>query len=328
VTSLQRVFTTKRGENMLKPMTKTALTIALGVASLHGASAHADDDTLDFGVPAWPGITVKTAIAEQLLTPLGYDTRTHDIGLQVIYQGLESGDIDAFLGAWLPAQREMFYPRQQAGNVRALGNNVDGAQMTLAVPAYTFDAGVQSFADLDAHRDSFDGEIHGFGAGSAASEILRNAMENDVWGLGDWQLVDTSEVGMLTAARDAISRKESIVWVGWTPHWMNLDLPMRYLEDPENLFGENNGESEVLTIMRSEYADAHPNVATFFEEFRFTAEEQSWMIQQFGQEEQDLNAVATQWIHNNRDNVKAMLENVTTRDGKPAWPAVETTLNK
>lgn len=313
---------------MLNPMTKTALTIALGAASLHGVSAHADNDTLDFGVPAWPGITVKTAIAEQLLAPLGYDTRTENIGLQVIYQGLESGDIDTFLGAWLPAQREMFHPLQEAGSIRAAGNNVDGAQMTLAVPEYTFDAGVQSFADLDANREQFEGEIHGFGAGSAASEILHNAMDNDVWGLGDWQLVDTSEVGMLTAARDAISREEPIVWVGWTPHWMNLELPMRYLEDTKDLFGENNGESEVLTVMRSEYADAHPNVVTFFEGFSFTAEEQSWMIQQFGQEEQDLNKVATQWINDNRDKVKAMLENVTTRDGEPAWPAVEATLSE
>ena len=117
-------------------------------------------------------------------------------------------------------------------------------------------------------------------------------MDNDTWGLGDWSLVDTSEVGMLSAAQDAISREEAIVWVGWTPHWMNLELPMRYLEDPENLFGENNGESDVRTLLRSDYADAHPALVTFFEQFNFTAEEQSWMIQAFGQEERDLTEVA------------------------------------
>ncbi|WP_075878856.1 ABC transporter substrate-binding protein [Vreelandella massiliensis] len=309
-------------------LTKTTLTIALSAVSLYGLSAHADDETLDFGVPAWPGITVKTAIAEQLLAPLGYDTRTHDIGLQVIYQGLESGDIDAFLGAWLPAQREMYAPREASGVIRGIGNNVDGAQMTLAVPAYTYDAGVQSFADLDEHREQFGGEIYGFGAGSAASEILHNAIDDDVWGLGDWEVVDTSEVGMLSAARDAISREEPIVWVGWTPHWMNLELPMRYLDDAKDLFGENNGESDVLTVMRSEYADKHPNVAAFFEGFTFTAEEQSWMIQQFGQKERDLDTVAATWIRDNRDKVETMLDGVTTRDGEPAWPAVKAALSE
>ena len=298
-------------------------TIALSLAGVTTQAALADDATLDFGVPAWPGITVKTEIAEQLLNPLGYDTQTHEIGLQVIYQGMESGDVDAFLGAWLPAQKEMFEPRKASGVLTDVANNVDGAQMTLAVPTYLHERGIQSFADLDEHRDEFNSQIHGFGAGSAASEILHNAIDNDTWGLGDWSLVDTSEVGMLSAAQDAISREEAIVWVGWTPHWMNLELPMRYLEDPENLFGENNGESDVRTLLRSDYADAHPALVTFFEQFSFTADEQSWMIQAFGQEERDLAEVAQQWINDHPERVEAMLADVTTTEGDAAWPVIE-----
>ena len=308
----------------LKPL---ATGIALASAALLTSAAQADDETLDFGVPAWPGITVKTAIAEQLLNPLGYETSTQEIGLQVVYQGIEGGDIDAFLGAWLPAQRDMFEPRKESGVLIDVANNVDGAQMTLAVPEYLYEDGLQSFADLDDYRDQLDGDIHGFGAGSAASEILNDAIDNDTWGLGDWQLVDTSEVAMLSAARDAISREEPIVWVGWTPHWMNLELPMRYLDDEEDLFGENNGESEVLTLLRADYADANPNVVTFFEQFTFTAEEQSWMIQQFGLEERELEDVAEQWINDNAERVEAMLEGVITTDGDPAWPVIEAELN-
>ncbi len=301
-------------------------TIALSLAGVTTQAALADDATLDFGVPAWPGITVKTEIAEQLLNPLGYDTQTHEIGLQVIYQGMESGDVDAFLGAWLPAQKEMFEPRKASGVLTDVANNVDGAQMTLAVPTYLHERGIQSFADLDEHRDEFNSQIHGFGAGSAASEILHNAIDNDTWGLGDWSLVDTSEVGMLSAAQDAISREEAIVWVGWTPHWMNLELPMRYLEDPENLFGENNGESDVRTLLRSDYADAHPALVTFFEQFSFTADEQSWMIQAFGQEERDLAEVAQQWINDHPERVEARLADVTTTEGDAAWPVIEARL--
>ncbi|EHJ92449.1 ABC transporter substrate-binding protein [Vreelandella boliviensis] len=308
----------------LKPL---ASGIALATTALFASTAQADDQTLDFGVPAWPGITVKSAIAEQLLNPLGYETSTQEIGLQVIYQGIESGDIDAFLGAWLPAQREMFDPRKESGVLIDVANNVDGAQMTLAVPEYLYESGIQSFADLDENRDQFDGEIYGFGAGSAASEILHNAIDNDTWGLGDWQVVDTSEVGMLSAARDAISRQEPIVWVGWTPHWMNLELPMRYLEDPQDLFGENNGESDVLTLLRSDYAEANPNVVTFFEQFTFTAEEQSWMIQAYGQEEQALADVAEQWINDHPERIEAMLADITTTEGDPAWPVIEAQFN-
>lgn len=308
----------------LKPLVSG---IALVTTTLFASTVQADDQTLDFGVPAWPGITVKTAIAEQLLNPLGYETSTQEIGLQVVYQGIESGDIDAFLGAWLPAQRDMFNPRKKSGVLIDVANNVDGAQMTLAVPEYLYESGIQSFADLDQHRDQFDGKIHGFGAGSAASEILHQAIDDDTWGLGDWQIVDTSEVGMLSAARDAISREEPIVWVGWTPHWMNLELPMRYLEDPENLFGENNGESDVLTLLRNDYAKANPNIVTFFEQFIFTAEEQSGMIQTFGQEERPLSDVAEQWISDHPERIEAMLADVATTDGDPAWPVIEERFN-
>ncbi|MGM0692624.1 MAG: ABC transporter substrate-binding protein [Pseudomonadota bacterium] len=306
---------------MRLPLGASCLTFPLVLGLV--TTTQADDATLDFGVPAWPGITVKTEIAEQLLVPLGYETRRHDIGLQVIYQGLESDDIDVFLGGWMPAQREMFTPLEENGDIINVVNNVDGAQMTLAVPEYLHDQGVRSFADLDANRDQFDGRIHGFGAGSAASEILNEAIDDDTWGLGDWRLVDTSTVGMLSAARDAISREEPIVWVGWTPHWMNLELPMRYLEDPQDLFGENNGESEVLTLMRGTYAESHPNLATFLSQFTFSAEEQSWMIREYGQAERDLEAVAEQWIRDNDERVQAMLANVTSREGQPAWDIIQ-----
>lgn len=295
------------------------LPFALGLTSL----AHSDDATLNVGVPAWPGITVKTEIASQLLSPLGYEIHTQEVSLQVIYEGLKTGDLDAFLGGWLPAQTHLYTPLEKNGAITSVTNNVDGAQMTLAVPDYLYEQGIQSFADLDENRERFDGKIYSFGAGSAASQILDKAIDNDSWELGDWQLVDTSVVAMLSAARNAISREAPIVWVGWTPHWMNLELDMRYLDDPENLFGKNNGESQVLTLMRTPYAETHSNLVNFFEDFTFSAEEQSWMINEFGQKDRSPKAVAQAWVEEHPERVEAMLEDVTTRSGEPAWPAVE-----
>lgn len=305
------------------PRTLLALPLAAAIA----LPAQADDATLDFGVPAWPGITVKNEIAVQLLEPLGYQTQSHELGLQVIYQALGADDLDVFLGGWLPAQQAMLEPLEESGEVVRIVNNVDGARMTLAVPEYVYENGITSFADLDPNRELFKGEIYGFGAGSAASEILLAAMDEDAWGLGDWSIVDTSIVGMLGAAESAISRQEPIIWVGWTPHWMNLKLPMRYLEDPKNLFGKNNGQSDVLTLIRGDYAESHPNLVTFFEQFVFSAEEQSWMIQGFAQEERPATDVAVEWIERNPERVKTMLDGVTTQDGQPAWPAVQEALS-
>jgi len=314
---------------MKRPTTIPALTLTTGLLvgtglTLMGASsAMAADQQVNFGVPSWPGITVKTEIARQLLTPLGYQGKAQEIGLQVIYQGLNTGDVDVFLGAWLPAQNPMLEPLEADGSITRLATNVTGAQMTLAVPDYVYDSGITAFADLDAHRDEFNGEIYGFGAGSAASEILNKAIADDAWGLGDWTLVDTSTVGMLSAAKSHIANEEPIVWVGWTPHWMNLELPMKYLSDSKNLFGEGNGASDVRTLMPSDYAEANPNLVTFFNQFSFSAEEQSWMIKQYGQEEKAMEEVAKTWIESHPERVETMMDSVTTQDGDPAWPAVK-----
>lgn len=313
--------------NAIPLSTLPALALSLGLAMGGLGTAQAADETVVYGVPAWPGITVKTEIARELLAPLGYQGKAQEIGLQVIYQGLDSGDVDVFLGAWLPAQNPMLEPLESDGSIQRLATNVTGAQMTLAVPDYVYDEGITSFADLDAHRDEFNGEIYGFGAGSAASEILNKAIADDAWGLGDWTLVDTSTVGMLSAAKSHIANHEPIVWVGWKPHWMNLALPMRYLSDSKNLFGEGNGASDVRTLMASDYADAHPNLVTFFNQFSFTSAEQSWMIQQYGQDEKPVEEVAKAWIQQHSDRVKQMLDGVTTTDGQPAWETVKSALS-
>ncbi|WP_110656783.1 ABC transporter substrate-binding protein [Salinicola halimionae] len=313
----------KRSKTISALTLTTGFMMSAGVMLAGTSSAMAADKQINFGVPSWPGITVKTEIAHQLLAPLGYQSKAQDIGLQVIYQGLNTGDVDVFLGAWLPAQNPMLEPLEDDGSITRLATNVTGAQMTLAVPDYVSDSGITSFADLDAHRDEFNGEIYGFGAGSAASEILNKAIDEDTWGLGDWTLVDTSTVGMLSAAKSHIANEEPIVWVGWTPHWMNLELPMQYLSDSKNLFGEGNGASDVRTLMASDYADANPNLVTFFNQFSFSAEEQSWMIKQYGQEEKSMEEVAKTWIEDHPDRIEAMMKGVKTQDEQPAWPAVK-----
>ena len=51
------------------------------------------------------------------------------------------------------------------------------------------------------------------------------------------------------------------------------------------------------------------------------------MIQAFGQEERDLADVAEQWIVDHPERIEAMLADVTTTDGDPAWPVIEAELS-
>ena len=118
--------------------------------------AFAKAEPIRFGVPPWPGVTVKTEVVCQILEAMGHETTQLEVGPPIIYKGLTTGEVDAYVAAWLPQQTEMFAPLKAAGEIEVVATNLDEARTGLAVPVYVFDAGVTSIADLDRHAEQFD----------------------------------------------------------------------------------------------------------------------------------------------------------------------------
>jgi len=58
------------------------------VSSLATTQAQADLDEVRFGVPPWPGVTVKSEVAAQLLEAMGYETRQNNLAVSVILNGV------------------------------------------------------------------------------------------------------------------------------------------------------------------------------------------------------------------------------------------------
>ncbi len=90
------------------------LTLLAGL-TLAGPTTAADrDDELRLVVPPWPGVTVKSEILAQLIEPLGYTASKQQLSSTVGYNTLQTGDSDAFLAGWLPAQQESYDAAMQA----------------------------------------------------------------------------------------------------------------------------------------------------------------------------------------------------------------------
>ncbi|QEA38146.1 ABC transporter substrate-binding protein [Pistricoccus aurantiacus] len=312
----------------LHPLTLTVAGIVLAAPlTLLTSAAFAAEESprVRFSSPSWPGVTVKTAMASQLLDALGYEPDQQEISATITYEALNLGELDAFLAAWLPGQQSMYDSAMSKGKIVDLGNNVDGARLGFAVPRYVADAGVTSTEDLDKDEfaDRFDRTLYTIEAGSGMSEILHEAVDEDTYGLGDWRIAGTSTPGMLSSVDSAIDNDEWIVFGAWTPHWMNIEYDIVYLEDPENLWGPDGGRSDVKTLLNKDFADTHPNAARLLDQIVIDAEDQSQMILGFSYEEREPEAVAEEWIKNNPEKVKAFVEGVTTRSGEPAWPALQ-----
>lgn len=83
-------------------LTKNAISIGLGaVLFLFSAAASATAEeapTIRFGTPTWPGVTVKSEIAEQILQHIGYKTSNINGSPSVILNSLKTGELDIYLG--------------------------------------------------------------------------------------------------------------------------------------------------------------------------------------------------------------------------------------
>jgi len=314
---------------LARPVTLALSGALLAVPLAWSAAALAEEPAeVRFSVPAWPGVTVKSALAAELLDALGYAVRQQELGSTITYEALAQNELDAFLAAWLPAQQSMFDVTMQKGAIVDLGNNVDGARLGFAVPSYVYAAGVTSAEDLadEDVAEKFDHTLFSIEVGSGMSDTLNEAVEEDIYGLGNWDLSETSTPGMLSAVDAAIDRQEWVVFGAWTPHWMNIEYDIEYLADTRDMWGPDGGRSDVRTLVTTAFAESNPNATRLLDQLSFTADDQSAMIRGFSYEDREPEAVALDWLRDNPGKAKAFLDGVTTRDGEPGWPVVQQAL--
>ncbi|WP_272873075.1 glycine betaine ABC transporter substrate-binding protein, partial [Vibrio anguillarum] len=155
---------------------KTVLTLAM--TTLLSANAYANQcDTVRFADVGWTDITATTAVTTELLKGLGYQTKIDLLSVPVTYSSMANGDIDVFLGNWMPTMEGDIAKYREAGTVETLRANLEGAKYTLAVPKYVYDAGVQSFADIAQFSDKFRGKIYGIEPGNDGNRLIQSMVD-------------------------------------------------------------------------------------------------------------------------------------------------------
>jgi glycine betaine/proline transport system substrate-binding protein len=279
-----------------------------------------------FSDVGWTDITATTALAGTVLQGLGYTAKTEVLSVPVTFTSLKNKDIDVFLGLWMPTMTADIKPYTADGSVDTLRVNLTGAKYTLAVPRYIFESGVKNFADLAGHKEKFDGKIYGIEPGNDGNRLIQSMIDKDAFGLKGWKLVESSEQGMLSQVRRAVRRKEWIVFLGWEPHPMNTSIDMAYLAGGDDYFGPDFGGATVYTTVRAGYAAACPNVGNFLNRLEFTLPMENEVMGLILDDGMQPAKAAKKWLQAHPAVLTKWLEGVTTVDGKPGLPAVETSL--
>lgn len=307
----------------IRVLTLVVVLALLVITFTGGIAALGKKQTIRFGYVNWPGVTVKTWVARNILETLGYEVTMDQLLVPALYKGLSIGELDGFVGGWIPTMLKYLEPYFEEGTIEKAVVNLNETVYTLAVPKYVWDAGVHSEADLHKYEEKFDldgngkPEIYGIEPGNEGNLIMIEAIENNTYNLKNWELIASSTAGMLSQVKKAVPNGDWIVWLGWKPHWMNMAWDIKYLKDPLELWGPPGAEV-VWTITRKGFAKDVPNVARFLEQFKVTPAWQSDWIYNYTYAGNEPNDVAEKWIREHLDVVDLWVYGVKSVDGKRA----------
>ncbi len=310
------------GRSLLISLT---LSIALGTGTALAADP-ASCQSVTFSDVGWTDITSTTATASVLLEALGYQPEVQVLSVPVTYASLKNGDIDVFLGNWMPTMEADIAAYRADGSVETIVTNLEGAKYTLAVPKYTFDAGLKTFADIAKFKDKLEGKIYGIEPGNDGNRLILDMIAANQFDLGGFELVESSEAGMLSAVMRGARTNQNMVFLGWEPHPMNANIEMAYLDGGDDVFGPNYGGATVHTNVRKGFAQECPNLGKFLTNLVFSLEMENEIMGAILDDSEDPNTAATAWLKANPDSLGPWLAGVTTFDGDDGAAAVKTAL--
>ncbi|SEN14649.1 glycine betaine/proline transport system substrate-binding protein [Paracoccus alcaliphilus] len=305
--------------------TRTALCLALATALTAGTAAAAEPDqcrSIVFSDVGWSDITATTALTTTVLEALGYRTETKILSVPVTYTALSTDDVDVFLGNWMPTMAADIAPYDDAGTVDTVRTNLTGAKYTLATNKAGADLGITDFAQIAEQKDSLGGQILGIEPGNDGNRLLLEMVAEDQFGLGTFEIVESSEQGMLAQVARADGAGKPVVFLGWEPHPMNAQFEMTYLQGGDDVFGPDLGGAEVRTNTRSGFVEECPNIGQFLQNLEFTLAMENEVMGMILNDGQAPAAAAETWLKANPDAAMPWLEGVTTVDGDDAQAAL------
>lgn len=224
--------------------------LALLLALLATPAWTQEADVLRIAHVSWSSSQASAhVVAEALERRTDVRVELTEMPVEDAWRAVAEGEQDAYLSAWLPSTHASYLDTYGDAMVD-LGPNLEGTRTGLLVPdvgtsrqtdrrgqrgART--APVTSIPELREHAETYDRRIIGIDPGAGVMAQTREAME--AYGLEDWDLVVTgSEQAMIEVLQDAVRTQEPVVVTGWVPLWVHARWSLRFLDDPQGIYGD------------------------------------------------------------------------------------------
>ena len=155
------------------------------------ASEPANCQSVRLSDVGWTDVTSTTAVFASLLRQLGYQPQITVLSVPVTFASMKNRDIDIFLGNWMPAQDGDRKPYVTDGSVEVIRANLQNAKYTLAVPAYTYAAGLHDFSDISRFDTQLNRTIYGIEPGNDGNRHILQIIRQNAFGLGTFKLIES-----------------------------------------------------------------------------------------------------------------------------------------
>ena len=310
----------------LKLMLAGAVSVVALTAGQAAAAEPESCGTVRFSDVGWTDITATTATVSTVLKGLGYQTDIKVLSVPVTYTSLKNKDIDVFLGNWMPTQENDVRPYLDDKSVESFGPNLVGAKYTLATNAKGAELGIKDFKDIATKKDALEGKIYGIEPGNDGNRLIIDMVDKDTFGLKGFEVVESSEQGMLAQVSRAEKDGAPIVFLGWEPHPMNANFKLTYLSGGDDIFGANFGGAEVFTNVRAGYTTECPNVGKLLTNLKFSLQMENEIMGKILNDGQEPDKAAEEWLKANPTVVDPWLAGVTAKDGGDGLAAVKAAL--
>lgn len=155
-------------------------------------------------------------------------------------------------------------------------------------------------------------EITGIEPGAGQTETNELAIE-EYESLAGWEQETSSSAAMLTALGDAIDNEEPIIVAAWSPHYMFAQYDIKYLEDPDQVFGE---EEHITTIVRNGLEEDMPGAYTILDRLFWELPVLEEALLDAQEIDFDFETVAQEWVDENSEIVAEWTEGVEPVDGE------------
>jgi glycine betaine/proline transport system substrate-binding protein len=243
--------------------------------------AQAAEKVVRLAYVEWSEAIATTNLAQAVLQEkMGVPCEIIPMPADKMWESVANGEADAMVAAWLPSTHAHYY-EQYKDSIVDLGPNLEGTRIGLVVPNITVGRQtaatgqrnkpyitVESIPELKEYAGKFNHKIIGIDPEAGIMKKTREAMR--VYGLTNFRLIQGSEISMTAELSDAVRKQKWIVVTGWVPHWMFARWKLKFLEDPENVYG---GTEEIRTIVRQGLRQDMPEVYRFLDEFYLDPED-------------------------------------------------------